>query len=71
MPGDRRHGWVADGAFGPSGRRETYGALVELIVDQLQDLAAEQGIAGRCRMGKDQLLEALRPGQETPTGARP
>jgi hypothetical protein len=40
--------------------RDTYGDLVDLNVDQLQDLAARWRIDGRSRMGKDELLQALR-----------
>jgi hypothetical protein len=52
-----------DDDTGGARRRSDEGAgldeLAHLNVDQLQRRAAQRGIEGRCRMGKDELLRAL------------
>lgn len=40
-------------------RRNDYGKIAELTVDELQRRAAEEDIKGRSGMNKDQLIEAL------------
>lgn len=40
-------------------RRNEYGQIAELTVEQLQQRAAEEGVSGRSDMNKDELIEAL------------
>ncbi len=40
-------------------KREKYGDLADLTVDELQQRAEEQGVEGRSGMRKEELLDAL------------
>ena len=61
---DARAGWERGGARGRSGSTSTGkagdGDLADLSKEELYERAADQGIEGRSKMSKDDLLEALR-----------
>ena len=40
-------------------RRNTYGEIAEMTVEEFQQRAAAEGIEGRSGMNKDELIEAL------------
>jgi phosphodiesterase/alkaline phosphatase D-like protein len=44
-------------------RRQKYGDMADLTVDELQQRAKDQGIKDRSKMDKDELLQALSSGR--------